>query len=111
MNKQTVKTDFESMMDTFGCANVSIRFGAKTFDGLLPFISTERRLMMQGADPSWQGTLYIRRESLGNLSLQSGDTIQVKRSQDIDYKKYRVGSPSDYAEAFIAINLESHSRA
>jgi hypothetical protein len=110
MNKQTIKNDFESMMRTFGCANVTVRYGGSTFDGLLPFISTERRLMMQGADPSWSGTLYIRRENIRNREVKSGDAIEVKREEDKSYSKYKVGSPADYAESFIAINLESQHR-
>jgi hypothetical protein len=110
MTKQTIKSDFESMMRTFGCANVTVRYGGSTFDGLLPIVSTERRLMMQGADPSWSGTIYIRRENIRNKEIKSGETIEVKRESDQAYRRYRVGSPSDYAEAFIAINLESQHR-
>jgi hypothetical protein len=110
MNKQTIKNDFESMMRTFGCANVTVRYGGRTFDGLLPFISTERRLMMQGADPSWSGTLYIRNENIRNNEVKSGETIEVKRDEDRSFRTYKAGSPSDYAGAFIAINLESQHR-
>jgi hypothetical protein len=110
MNQQAVKDDFESMMRTFSCAIVSVRHDARIFDGLLPFVSTERRLMMQGSDPSWSGTLYMRRSDAGLKPLVSGMVIGVKRPNEPGYTDYKVGSPSDYAESFIAINLESKHR-
>jgi hypothetical protein len=109
MNQQTVKDDFESMMRTFQCAIVSVRVGSRIFDGLLPFVSTERRLMMQGSDPSWSGTLYIRRESVSK-DVVSGSLIEVKRPNEKQFTEYRVGAPSDYAESFVSINLESKHR-
>jgi hypothetical protein len=110
MNQQAVKDDFESMMRTFSCAVVSVRRDARIFDGLLPFISTERRLMMQGSDPSWSGTLYVRKSDIGGKPFVSGTTIGVKRPNENSFTEYRVKSPSDYAESFVAINLESKHR-
>ena len=109
MNQQAVKDDFESMMRTFGCAIVSVRVGSRIFDGLLPYVSTERRLMMQGSDPSWAGTLYIRRDSVSN-EIISGSIVEVKRPSEQLFTEYRAGMPSDYAESFVAINLESKHR-
>jgi hypothetical protein len=110
MNRDTVKVDFASMLRTFSCAQVDIRFKGKEVKGLLSTLSEESRLMRTGIDPDWQASISVGLDDLAPEVIEAQDIIEVRERGESRYTEYRCRKPKNVAQSYYRVDVTSKYR-